>query len=312
MQRWIIAALAIFWSLQASALDFSRYHDQGEIHRYLLESQKEFPNLVTVETSGKSQMGREISYAVIERQDGQKRPALFFNGAHHGNEWSSTEAALGIMDYILANLNSPFVTEILDKYAIVAQPIVNPDGHAHRTREGATGTDINRDYAFPMKDEQASFKSPETRIVRNITSQWDIRGAIAFHSGMEGVLWPSCFTDKPTLDHHLFYTLSKVTARAMGLNFFQQSYRDYPTEGEFIDYVYMKSRGLGLTVEVSKDGIPEEKILDNVVRRSVKGSLAYIRSLLAIDKGEFAIQEEPRDHRSIFGAPILANLVPAN
>lgn len=314
MMRPLLLGLQIIWSVDAlaSLISFDQYHDQRDIQSYLQDAQSRFPNLVTVEVAGKSQLGRDIPYLVVQRKDGQKRSALFFNGAHHGNEWASVEATLGVLDFLLVNLNTPMVSELLDRYAVVFQPIVNPDGHTHKTREGATGTDINRDYAYPLKNALESFKSPESRVVRDITSQWSIRGAIAFHSGMEGVLWPSCFTEKPTLDHQLFYTLSKATAEAMGLNLFQQSFRDYPTEGEFIDYVYMKSRGLGLTVEVSREGIPDPSKLAQVVARSVRGSVAYMKSLLALDRGELSIYREPKNHHKMFGAPIFANYVPAN
>ena len=294
------------------AIDFGRYHAADEMLSILKEAASERPDLVTVVSAGQSQMGREISYAIIQRKGAKPQSALYFNGAHHGNEWPSSEAALALLQKVVSNPDDPLITEALDKYAIIIQPVVNPDGHTHQTRETASGSDPNRDYPFPLRADEESFKTPETKIVRSILNVLPSRAAIAYHSGMEGVLWPSCFTDKPTLHHNLFYSLARKTAAAMGMGFFQQSWRDYPTEGEFIDYAYMKSRSLALTFEISRDGIPAETQLQGVVDRALKGSLSFVRSILDIDRGNFQVQTEPQSHRKSFPMPMLASFSPAN
>ena len=127
------------------AIDFGRYHAADEMLSILKEAASERPDLVTVVSAGQSQMGREISYAIIQRKGAKPQSALYFNGAHHGNEWPSSEAALALLQKVVSNPDDPLITEALDKYAIIIQPVVNPDGHTHQTRETASGSDPNRD-----------------------------------------------------------------------------------------------------------------------------------------------------------------------
>jgi predicted deacylase len=220
-------------------------------------------------------------------------PALYFNGTHHGNEKSSTESILGLIDFIVENRNEPTVSEILDHYSIYLQPIVNPDGHALHSRMDSVGRDPNRDYSFPERDEQDSFKIQDIRLVRSLVDQVKFRAAGAFHSGMEAILWPWCFTPQRNAENDTFYTLSKITAGAMGISRFTQSYSDYPTRGEFIDYVFMAHGTLALTFEVSPEPTPPATRLAYYVQRSVKGSMAFMRAVMALDRGSLPIQAAP-------------------
>src|SRR5262249_43911306 len=160
------------------------------------------------------------------------------------------------------------VVAMLDHYAIFLQPLVNPDGHAADTREDSQGRDPNRDYAYPDRDEAHSFKLPEIKAVKDLSDQYQFRAAGGYHSGVGGVLWPWCYTSQQSPDQNVFYSMAKSAAESMGMDLYKQSYFDYPTNGEFIDYVYMKSHTVGLTFELSNDGNPPTTELADVVRRS--------------------------------------------
>ena len=69
--------------------------------------------------------------------------------------------------------------------------------------------------------------------------------------------------------------LGSIIADAMKIKNFQQSYHDYQTTGEFIDYAYQEFGTYALTVEVSKEATPPPSTLPNVVQRTVKGILAF-------------------------------------
>ncbi len=294
MTKFWYALFLLFISLPAHALEFNKYHSQDEIKSWLLDLAKQHPELVKLKFLGYSQQGREINYIIISKHHEQEnQPALYFNGTHHGNEKSSTESILGLIDFIIDNRSEPVVSEILDQYAIYLQPIVNPDGHALHSRMDSVGRDPNRDYSFPERDEQESFKIQDVRLVKSLVDQVKFRAAGAFHSGLEAILWPWCFTPQRNAENDTFYTLSKMTADAMGISRYAQSYSDYPTRGEFIDYVFMAHGTLALTFEVSPEPTPAAPRLAHYVQRSVKGALAFMRGVMALDRGNLRIQAAP-------------------
>ena len=77
------------------------------------------------------------------------------------------------------------------------------------------------------------------------------RAAIAYHSGAQEVLWPWCYTGDATVDGSFFAAAGQKTAQAMSFAIYQQSYDDYPTQGEYIDYAYWRGHTLAATFEVS-------------------------------------------------------------
>lgn len=280
-------------SAEAWALSFERYHSQDEINAYMRDLARTYPTLVRQHQLGYSERGREINYVVLSKHDPAGLPAIYLNGTHHGNEKASTEAVLALIDFLVAKRNDPDVGSILGTYALYVQPLVNPDGHAENTRGDAYGRDPNRDYADFEHPTEESFRSQPIRLVKELVDKVRFRAAAAFHAGMEGVLWPWGYTANRSNDYDLFYTLSKITAQAMRMTKYTQSFLDYPTKGEFIDYVYNTHGTLALTVEVSGEGTPPASMLDQVVKRSIAGSMAFLLSVQELDLGKFEVQRAP-------------------
>lgn len=276
----------------AHALDFSRYHTQTEINSYLAQMARDHSELVQFKQLGVSEQGREISYIIVSNAPANA-PAIYFNGTHHGNEKSSTEAVLGLADHLLANAANVEIAELLAQYRIFLQPLVNADGHAANTREDPRGRDPNRDYSYPNRSDADSFRVPVIQLVRKLVDETGFRAAVAFHSGMEGVLWPWCYSGQKPADNDVLHTISKMTAAAMGMSYYVQSYFDYATNGEFTDYAYMKQGTLAVTVEVSNAATPASSQLAGVVSRSVRGSVAFIKAIKSLDDGILIAEKAP-------------------
>lgn len=293
LYRALIGATLWIVSTQLFAIDFSRYHTTDEINVYLRDVAQDHPNLVRLQHLGYSERGREINYVVISKADSDTAPALFINGTHHGNEKSGTEGVLGLIDFLTTNSTDPDVAALLDTYAIYIQPLVNPDGHAANSRFDPQGRDPNRDYSYPDRGDEDSFKVQPVRLVKQLTDRVRFRAAAAFHSGMEAVLWPWCYTSQRNADYDTFYTLSKLTARAMGVDRYVQSFRDYPTSGEFIDYVYNTHGTMALTLEVSADPAPPPASLPRLVRRAVAGGMAFMLGIRELDQGLLPLERAP-------------------
>jgi predicted deacylase len=261
------------------SLSFTSYHSVADIVAYLSAVSAAAPDVATAYTLGESVRGRAIPYLVINATCQPTAPAVLLVGTHHGDEWSSTEAALANVDYLLRGTDD--VRALLRSYAFYVLPVLNVDGHeaSPSTRENADGVDINRDYAYPERSESSSFKEKETRLIKALQDQVGFRAALTFHSGSTSVLWPWCYTPTAASDDARLSSVGAKTAQAMGFNTYAASYFDYPTQGEYIDYAYMKSKTLAFTVEVSLVKTPSVSTIPQIVATAWKGTLALLHAL---------------------------------
>jgi predicted deacylase len=261
------------------ALSFGSYHSLPEIATYLSSVATAAPNVAAYHVLGQSVQGRSIPYLVINATCQRTPPAVLLVGTHHGDEWSSTEATLAHVDYLLRG--DADVQPLLQTYAFYVLPVLNPDGHEATppTRENADGVDINRDYAYPERTELGAFKEKETQLIKSLQDAVGFRAALTFHSGTTSVLWSWCYTATPTADNAHMSSLGAKSAQAMGFDTYSASYFDYPTQGEYIDYAYMKSNTLAFTVEVSLAKTPAASALPQIVATTWKGTLALVQGL---------------------------------
>jgi predicted deacylase len=274
-----IMVLASGFAQTAYGLQFQRYHGQDEIAHYLRTRAQNYPDVARFVVLGQSLQGREIAYVAISKNWSPDVPAIYFNGTHHGNEKASTEAVLGLIDFLINQRDRTDIDRLLRKYRIVLQPLVNPDGHAANLRTDSQGVDPNRDYASPTRPESEAFRLVETRLVRRLLGNERVVASAAFHSGLEAVLWPWCHTPSTSEHDPVFKALGQSVARSMGMPKYTQSFHDYQTDGEFIDFAYMKFGAYALTLEVSQEATPESHQLPSVVQRAVNGSLAFLKAV---------------------------------
>lgn len=269
----------------AAPESFDRYHSETEVLTESGRIASLAPDRIRHQTIGVSTAGRRISVVIFGLRPDQSmkdKPAIVINATHHGDEKISTEAALEFMETLAEKTQSSGTRELLDKFAIHVQPLVNPDGHALGTRHNARNMDINRDYAYPGSPAGKSFQTQEATVVRDYLSQLNIRGALALHAGTDGVLWPWCHTADSPPDAPYLSRLAWKTATALGTNA-RQSHDDYPSEGEFSDYVYWRHGAPALTIEVANQHAPHPSRIKEITRRSTRAVLSYIREIAKSD-----------------------------
>ncbi|HEX7599668.1 MAG TPA: M14 family zinc carboxypeptidase, partial [Polyangia bacterium] len=198
---------------QLPAIDFSNYHSQQQIEDYLRAVAAALPTLAQYRVLGQSVQGRDVAYLILNATCQASPPALLANGTHHGDEPSSTEAALAIPDYLLRkSATDPSVRNLLQGFAFYVLPLVNPDGHADGSRGNADGVDINRDYSYPGRSDAYSFKTIEARLIKGLQEAVGFRAAVAYHSGAQEVIWPWCYTGNATADGNFFLAAGQKAA----------------------------------------------------------------------------------------------------
>jgi predicted deacylase len=264
------------------AYSVGRYHEVAEINDWMQELARKNPKLLTHEVVGQSRLGRDIAILTLGRGDRK----VYLNATHHGNEPAATEALLGVTAFLVTQSNRTDIRQLLASTTIVIQPLVNPDGHAARTRGDSTGLDLNRDYWSPANPEQARFAAVETRLVRQLMVRHKFHVAASWHAGMEGILWPWGWTQEAPSQFQMFRDLSRAMAHAMGLATFKQSWSDYPTTGEFTDWAWARHKTAALTVEVSSEAAPHPSELSGLIRASINGTLKLLQMTTQKNRSE--------------------------
>jgi hypothetical protein len=116
----------------AGELDFAHYPDNAEVLEILRKWEKEYQNLVTLYSVGKSFEGRDIwQMTITNRATGPDtdKPAMFLEANRHSGEVTGTVSVLYFAHRALSGYGKdPGMTRLLDTSALYVKPRNNPDG----------------------------------------------------------------------------------------------------------------------------------------------------------------------------------------
>lgn len=113
-----------------SELMFDRYYDYSDLLHILRAFESRYPNLIHLDSIGKSYEGRYIWLATVTANGGDRdKPALWVDGNIHASEVSPTTTCLYLIEKLLTNYGSDeAITRCLDTRVFYICPRVNPDG----------------------------------------------------------------------------------------------------------------------------------------------------------------------------------------
>ncbi|MBC7361258.1 MAG: peptidase M14 [Candidatus Aminicenantes bacterium] len=142
-------------------LTFDHFYDHAELTRALKMLQQAYPELMTVQSIGKSYQGRDIWAVIINNPKtgpADKKPGFYIDGNIHGNEIQGTEVALYTIYYLLKNFGQlDFVNRLLQDRSFYIVPTMNPDSRdyflhlasdSNSPRSGLVPYDDDRDGLF--------------------------------------------------------------------------------------------------------------------------------------------------------------------
>jgi hypothetical protein len=100
---------------------------------------------------------------------------------------------------------------------------------------------------------------PEVQAVQDFLLAHDIKALATLHTGEQSVLWPWCYTEEDPVDGAYMQATAEAMAAAYsastGRNYYAlQSYEDYPTTAELIDFSYGRLGIYSYTVECYSGG----------------------------------------------------------
>jgi murein tripeptide amidase MpaA len=111
---------------------FNRFHRYADLTRILKEYAKEFPNLIRLESIGKSHEGRDVWLVTatnFKTGSDVEKPAFWVDGNIHASEVTASVAALYLIHSLVTRYKKDEnMTRVLDTRAFYIVPRVNPDG----------------------------------------------------------------------------------------------------------------------------------------------------------------------------------------
>ena len=113
-------------------IQFDRYYRYDELTALLKAFTEKHPDLVTLESIGKSYEDRDVWLVTLtntKTSPAEEKPALWLDGNIHATEVSPSSACLYFIHFMLSHYGSrEDVTRALDTRAFYICPRVNPDG----------------------------------------------------------------------------------------------------------------------------------------------------------------------------------------
>ncbi len=135
---------------------FDHYYDNDAVIKTIKTLNKAYPELTSLTSLGKTEEGRDIWMLTINNpKTGSEadKPAVYADGAIHGNEIQATETVLYLAYYLLDRYNElPMIRELVDSRVFYIVPIVNVDGRAHFFTDPG-GYNIGRTARIPHDDD---------------------------------------------------------------------------------------------------------------------------------------------------------------
>jgi len=266
-----------------------QYKSYAQTCEFLQECVKTHPDLITIQSIGKTWEGRDIMLATISLnvENADLKPAMLYTGTIHAREWIGHELAVSFIDYLLQNYSSnPKVLKTLTKNTLYIVPCLNPDGFEYSQShfsfwrknrrdngDGTFGVDLNRNFTigYQKSTDTASnvysgpqpFSEPETKAMKNfVDSHENITIALDYHS-QGNVFFPAHKfnheselegTDLNTICSNMNYEIHKVTGRKYGIHRGKPPTRLISGSGR--EYYYSKGI-IAAVVEVGTRNIPD-------------------------------------------------------
>lgn len=269
-----------------AAIDFSNFHNPGEVNDILDDLATAHPGLAQVVTIGTSHDGNAINALKISDNvatDESDEGDVLFVALHHAREWISVEMALYLAEQILTQYSTdPQLQADVNNLEIWIIPVVNPDGFDYTSSpsgdrywrknrrnngDGTFGVDLNRNWGYQWGLSSGSsgttsddtyrgpyaFSEPEISALRTFVEGLDnLKTMLSYHSFGELFLRPWAYT---TADAPGEETLRQIVLRSISLiqAVHEHTYSEtiwYTASGDAMDWFWGEHRVSAFTPEL--------------------------------------------------------------
>lgn len=282
------------WMRDLSEEDKAGYKSYKQYQELFADYAQQHPKLARVEQMDwmKTRNGKTILVLKATRDVGKEhplRPNVVITASTHGDEWSSTAAAMGVLDAMLAAYGKdPRITRILNRVNTYWVPSMSPDSY-HVSRN-VHGVDPNRVYPYPGRDT-----APRIQSARAFLKWYDTlkpKGVIDFHGFHGSIIWPWGYTRKsmPRADVQRYTTIVEKMIAKTGYRHGQVTKVLYDAPGISIDAWYQRYGTVAYTIEVAGSSKkPTASALPKLIKDNTEHVLTFFEAFI---EGEDPEEEE--------------------
>ncbi|WP_234735155.1 M14 family metallopeptidase [Tellurirhabdus bombi] len=135
---------------------WNHYNDYAGIAKFCQDMAKAHPNLVKVESMGKTFQGRDLWVMVVsdfKTGNPERKPGFYIDGNIHSNELQGSEIAMYTAWYLAENFgNVEFITNLLKDKTFYIAPSINPDAREDFIRK-PNNANSPRSGMMPLDDD---------------------------------------------------------------------------------------------------------------------------------------------------------------
>jgi hypothetical protein len=245
----------------------AHYLTYDELREKLSQEAEAHPDIAKVQVIGKSCLGRPIE-AVRLSSSGTEVPKVLFVGGTHGLEKVGVAMVIRLLDELVEGyVTDQRITSMLRQGEAWLVPVLNPDGYAASKRKNARGVDLNRNFGVGFSDGGAArwkfwpfyrgpspYSEPETRAIKDLTSNVHFSIAVSFHSFGGLINFPYGYTREPSEDDELFRAISEEMRKRQPNEKYaaRQLSWLYRPSGCLEDALYENGRTLAFLIEIMR------------------------------------------------------------
>ena len=307
----------------AASPDTTRYHTYRRMCHELDSLAARFPQILKLETLAVTPTGgRALVAARVSDHPGlwENKPAVFFNGVHHGCEFIGTEICLSLLSSLLSGYATPAGKRLVDSLQVTILPMVNPDGHEvniggadtmwrKNTRDNngngrfdpGDGVDLNRNYPFLWDSgggaipADREYRGPlplsevETQALTSLAVRERFVAEICYHSDQDSiqgdkVIYPWSWNGVHSPDYQFIRPIADSLAANIigddGSSHFTPEIGYATSGGMFRNWVYYTCGTFSHTVEVSRGYYPPAARVDSICTRNLAGAYYLLNRVL--------------------------------
>ncbi len=137
-------------------ISWKRYYTVDEKNRIMRDLQAKYPNLADIQSIGKSRQGRDqLLLTITAKSTGkhESKPAMWVDGAIHGNEINGVTCSLYTAWYLLTRYDyDPYVYNLINRTTFYILPGLNVDANDSYARYPNTANNPREPFR-PMDDD---------------------------------------------------------------------------------------------------------------------------------------------------------------
>jgi len=244
------------------------------------------PDICKLETLGFSHSNRLI--LAMKLSDSvwvdETEPAVYFDGATHGDEKIGWAICFELIKYIVQNYyDNQQIYTLVNSREIWIVPMINPDGYYNSSRYNGRSVDVNRNYGWMWGNESScgsdAFSENEATAYYNLFVKQPFVVYTTYHAGDSVISNPWSYTSYDTVPEKflIWHLAQRYSQNGNYYPYGQGSIIMYLINGSSKDYCYGFGGEVSWSIEVCNYKTPSASWIDPCFNSNRNAMLYLIR-----------------------------------